>query len=66
MYEKSILQKNIALLSAAMLLGTVAPVYAQEPAKIISESNIVYLEGMDTLAGNMARYALIYKIGGQP
>lgn len=61
--KKVFCKKNIALLSAAMLLGTVAPVYAQEPAKIISESNIVYFGGMDTLAGNAARYALIYKIG---
>ena len=40
------------------------PVYAQESAEAVSENScIVYFDGTDGLAGNAARYALIYKIG---
>ena len=47
-----------------MLLGTSVPVYAQESAEAVSENScIVYFDGTDGLAGNAARYALIYKIG---
>lgn len=54
----------MVLLAAAMLLGTSVPVYAQEPAEAVSENScIVYFDGTDGLAGNAARYALIYKIG---
>jgi len=57
----------VFLAASAMLLGSAAPVYAQEPAETfeaVSENdNVVYFYGTDALAGNAARYALIYKIG---
>ena len=54
----------MVLLAAAMLLGTATPVYAQEATEAVSEnSSIVYFSGTEGLAGNAARYALIYKIG---
>ena len=54
----------MVLLAAAMLLGTATPVYAQEATEAVSEnSSIVYFSGTAIMAGNAARYALIYKIG---
>lgn len=62
--NKASFKKPMVLLAAAMLLGTAVPVYAQEPAEAVSENScIVYFDGTDGLAGNAARYALIYKIG---
>ncbi len=57
----------VFLAASAMLLGTAAPVYAQEPAEaleaISTNDRVVYFYGTDSLAENSARYALIYKIG---
>lgn len=62
--NKASFKKPMVLLAAAMLLGTAVPVYAQEPAEAVSENGgIVYFSGTEGLAGNAARYALIYKIG---
>lgn len=62
--NKASFKKPMVLLAAAMLLGTSVPVYAQESAEAVSENScIVYFDGTDGLAGNAARYALIYKIG---
>lgn len=62
--NKASFKKPMVLLAAAMLLGTATPVYAQEATEAVSEnSSIVYFSGTEGLAGNAARYALIYKIG---
>lgn len=62
--NKASFKKPVVLLAATMLPGTSVPVYAQEPVEAVSEnSRIVYFDETDRLAGNAARYALIYKIG---
>ena len=66
--NKASFKKPLVFLAAStMLLGTTAPVYAQEPAEaleaISTNDRVVYFYGTDSLAENSARYALIYKIG---